>query len=132
MNQYKESHIITLTFGSMKKDRIFINISTVNSFLNGTILNVNECSQTIFFVTKYPLWILLINNAYMFIYRIFTYGYPLWSLLIGNVYKLVYRIFTCIDYFGCFIFSFGKKMTFSVFHYLTLSVRCEELDAHIN
>jgi hypothetical protein len=25
-----------------------------------------------------------------------------------------------------------KKMTFSVFHYLTLSVRCEELEAHIN
>jgi hypothetical protein len=64
-------------------------------------------SQAIFFVTNYPLWILLIENAYMFIYRIFTYGYPLWSLLIGNVYKLVYRIFTCIDYFGCFIISFG-------------------------
>jgi len=25
-----------------------------------------------------------------------------------------------------------KKMTFSAFHYLTLSVRCEKLDAHIN
>jgi hypothetical protein len=60
----------------MKKDRIFINISTVNSFLNGRILNVNECcyiytfnyhySQTIFFVTNYPLWILLIDNAYRF------------------------------------------------------------------
>jgi hypothetical protein len=25
-----------------------------------------------------------------------------------------------------------KKLTFSAFHYLTLSVRCEELDAHIN
>ena len=25
-----------------------------------------------------------------------------------------------------------KKMTFSAFHYLTLSVRCEELDAYIN
>jgi hypothetical protein len=62
---------------------------------------------SIFFVTNYPLWILLIDNAYMFIYRIFTYGYPLWSLLIGNVYKLAYRIFTCIDYFGCFISSFG-------------------------
>ena len=29
-------------------------------------------------------------------------------------------------------FCILKKMTFSVFHYLTLSVRCEELDAHIN
>jgi hypothetical protein len=25
-----------------------------------------------------------------------------------------------------------KKMAFSAFHYLTLSVRCEELDAQIN
>ena len=25
-----------------------------------------------------------------------------------------------------------EEMTFSAFHYLTLSVRCEELDAHIN
>ena len=75
-------------------------------------------SQTIFFVTNYPLRILLIDNAYMFIYRIFTYGYPLWSLLIGNVYKLVYRIFTCIDYFGCFIFSFG--LIFIAFSHLNL------------
>jgi hypothetical protein len=29
-------------------------------------------------------------------------------------------------------FCILKKMTFSAFHYLTLSVRCEELDAHIN
>ena len=29
-------------------------------------------------------------------------------------------------------FCILKKMAFSVFHYLTLSVRCEELDAHIN
>jgi hypothetical protein len=30
------------TFGSMKKDRIFINILTVNICLKGTILSVNE------------------------------------------------------------------------------------------
>ena len=30
------------------------------------------------------------------------------------------------------MFCILKKMTFSAFHYLTLSVRCEELDAHIN
>ena len=29
-------------------------------------------------------------------------------------------------------FCILKKMTFSTFHYLTLSVHCEELDAHIN
>ena len=29
-------------------------------------------------------------------------------------------------------FCILKKMTFGAFHYLTLSVRCEELDAHIN
>jgi hypothetical protein len=29
-------------------------------------------------------------------------------------------------------FCILQKMTFSAFHYLTLSVRCEELDAHIN
>ena len=29
-------------------------------------------------------------------------------------------------------FCILKKMTFSALHYLTLSVRCEELDAHIN
>jgi hypothetical protein len=29
-------------------------------------------------------------------------------------------------------FCIMKKMTFGAFHYLTLSVRCEELDAHIN
>jgi hypothetical protein len=34
-------------------------------------------SQTISFVTNYPLWIILIDNDYRFIYRIFTYGYPL-------------------------------------------------------
>jgi hypothetical protein len=31
-----------LTFGSIKKDRIFINILTVNICLKGTILSVNE------------------------------------------------------------------------------------------
>ena len=29
-------------------------------------------------------------------------------------------------------FCIMKKMTFSAFHYLTLSIRCEELDTHIN
>jgi hypothetical protein len=29
-------------------------------------------------------------------------------------------------------FCILKKMTVDAFHYLTLSVRCEELDAHIN
>ena len=29
-------------------------------------------------------------------------------------------------------FCILKKMAISAFHYLTLSVRCEELDAHIN
>jgi hypothetical protein len=29
-------------------------------------------------------------------------------------------------------FCILKKIAFSAFHYLTLSVRCEELDAHIN
>jgi hypothetical protein len=29
-------------------------------------------------------------------------------------------------------FCIMKKMTFSPFHYLTLLVRCDELDAHIN
>jgi hypothetical protein len=29
-------------------------------------------------------------------------------------------------------FCILKKMTFGAFHYLTLSVRCEDLDAHIN
>ena len=29
-------------------------------------------------------------------------------------------------------FCILKKMTFGALHYLTLSVRCEELDAHIN
>jgi hypothetical protein len=50
-------------------------------------------------------------------------------------------------YYALFLFLFFKdmhyntmihmlcileEMTFSAFHYLTLSVRCEELDAHIN
>jgi hypothetical protein len=30
------------------------------------------------------------------------------------------------------MFCILKKMTFSAFHYMTLSVRCVELDAHIN
>ena len=37
-------------------------------------------------------------------------------------------------HYNTMIRTFGilKKMTFSAFHYLTLSVRCEKLDAHIN
>ena len=35
-------YITTLTFGSRNNDTICINISTVNSCLKGTILNVNE------------------------------------------------------------------------------------------
>lgn len=35
-------YITTLTFGSRNNDKICINISTVNSCLKGTILNVNE------------------------------------------------------------------------------------------
>jgi hypothetical protein len=31
-----------LTFGSIKKDRIFINILTVNNYLKGTILSVKH------------------------------------------------------------------------------------------
>ena len=45
----------------------------------------------------------------------------------------------CLSFSFCFFkdmhyntFCILKKMTFSAFHYLTLSVRCEELDAHIN
>jgi hypothetical protein len=46
------------------------------------ILNYH-CGQTIFFVTiecnntlyNYPLWILLIDNVYRFVFRIFTYNY---------------------------------------------------------
>jgi hypothetical protein len=29
-------------------------------------------------------------------------------------------------------FCIMKKMTFTAFHYLNLSIRCEELDTHIN
>jgi hypothetical protein len=35
-------YITTLTFGSRNNDKICINISTVNSCLKGTILNVNK------------------------------------------------------------------------------------------
>ena len=60
-----------------------------------------HCGQTIFFVTieynnalyNYPLWILLIDHVYRFVFRIFTYNYPPLSLLISNVYWLVYHIY---------------------------------------
>ena len=38
----------------------------------------------------------------------------------------------CIIFTMIHTFCILQKMTFSAFHYLTLSVRCEELDAHIN
>jgi hypothetical protein len=76
-----------------------INISILNYWFKEKVSYIYtfnyHCGQTIFFVTieynktlyNYPLWILLIDNVYRFVFCIFTYNYPPWSLLISNVYR---------------------------------------------
>jgi hypothetical protein len=52
--------------------------------IENKLIQIYHCGQTIFFVTieynstlyNYPLWILLIDNVYRFVFRIFTYNYP--------------------------------------------------------
>jgi hypothetical protein len=58
----------------------------------------------------------------------------IYALFIEFYYALFLFLFFKDMYYNTMIHTFCilKKMTFSTFHYLTLSVRCEELDAHIN
>jgi hypothetical protein len=53
------------------------------------------------------------------------------STLFDN--RMFDRVLVAIPNYNTIIRTFCilKKMAFSAFHYLTLSVRCEELDAHI-
>ena len=58
--------------------------------------------------------------------------------ILSQIYALFiefyYALFFKDMHYNTMIHTFCilKKITFSAFHYLTLSVRCEELDAHIN
>ena len=65
------------------------------------------------------------------------------SFHIASKLCLVYWVLLCFVFVFAFLkiciiiqwyirSVFWKKMTFNAFHYLTLSVLCEELDAHIN
>jgi hypothetical protein len=60
----------------------------------------------------------------------------IYALFIEFYYALFFFFFLFIKdmHYNTMIRTFCilKKMTFSAFHYLTLSVLCEELDAHIN
>jgi hypothetical protein len=62
--------------------------------------------------------------------------------ILSQIYALFIEFYYALLFFLCFkdmqyntmirTFCILKKMTFGAFHYLTLSVGCEELDAHIN
>jgi hypothetical protein len=56
------------------------------------------------------------------------------SLIYALFIEFYYALFFKDMHYNTMIHTFCilKKMTFSAFHYLTLSVRCEELHAHIN
>jgi hypothetical protein len=60
----------------------------------------------------------------------------IYALFIEFYYALFFFLFLFFKdmHYNTMIRTFCilKKMTFSAFHYLTLSVCCEELDAHIN
>jgi hypothetical protein len=68
------------------------------------------------------------------IYALFIEFY--YALFIEFYYALFFFFFLFFKdmHYNTMIRTFCilKKITFSSFHYLTLSVRCEELDAHIN
>ena len=77
----------------------------------------NKPSEHVFIPEINPHWIL------SQIYALFIeFYYALFSFLFFKDmhYNTMIRTFCIL-----------KKMTFSAFHYLSLSVRCEELDAHI-
>ena len=65
------------------------------------------------------------------IYTLFTEFY--YALCLFFVCLFVFFFFKDMHYNTMIrTFCILKKMAFSAFHYLILSVRCEELDAHIN
>jgi hypothetical protein len=61
--------------------------------------------------------------------------------IFSKMYALFIEFYYALFLFLCFndmhyntmirTFCIMKKMTFSAFHYLNLSIRCEELDTHI-
>ena len=59
---------------------------------------------------------------------------PLYALFIEFYFALFLLLFFKDMHYNTMIRAFCilKKMTFGAFHYLTLLVRCEELDADIN
>ena len=58
----------------------------------------------------------------------------MYALFIEFYYALFLFLFIKDMHYNTMIrtFCIMKKMMFTAFHYLNLSIRCEELDAHIN
>jgi hypothetical protein len=65
----------------------------------------------------------------------FSYIVAVYALFIEFYYALFFFVFFFIDmHYNIMIrtFCIMKKMTFTAFHYLNLSIRCEELHTHLN
>ena len=58
----------------------------------------------------------------------------MYALFIEYYYALFLFLFFKDMHYNTMIrtFCIMKKITFTAFHYLNLSIRCEELDTHIN
>jgi hypothetical protein len=81
------------------------------------------------------LFNLIIHFRNMFLFlKLICILSQIYALFIEFYYALFLFLFFKDMHYNTMIRTFCilKKMTFSAFHYLTLSVRCEELDAHIN
>ena len=77
--------------------------------------------------------IIQFRNMFLFLKLICILS-QIYALFIEFYYALFLFLFFKDMHYNTMTHTFCilKKMTFSAFHYLTLSVRCEELDAHIN
>ena len=82
-------------------------------------------------------FIIQFQNMFLFLKSIHIAYYVKFMLCLWNFFNSLFLF--CFSFFKDMhyntmirTFCILKKMTFSAFHYLTLSVRCEELDAHIN
>ena len=83
-------------------------------------------------------FIIQFQNMFLFLKSIHIAYQVKFMLCLLSFIMLCFSFFLFVFLKICIIitmirtFCILKKMTFSAFHYLTLSVRCEELDAHIN
>ena len=78
----------------------------------------------IFIIQLRSMFLFLKSSILSQIYPLFIEFY--YALLLVSFFK--YMHYNTKIRTSCIL----KKMTFSAFHYLTLSIRCEELDTHIN